>query len=133
MLSQYIPFHHHDHISKYQCSFYYLVYAYTKFCWRENNSFILSAQPSYLYSLLLILYNASQFDMISQSLLFGFQVFFCSSWLLLMFLCNLKTPTVLSCHFGRFFALRGDILRQNVSQLVFLQSVTNESFSIKIQ
>ena len=28
MLSQYIPFHHNDPIFKYQCSFYYLVYAY---------------------------------------------------------------------------------------------------------
>jgi hypothetical protein len=48
MLSQYIPFHHNDHISKYQCSFYYLVYAYSIFQKGNNNSFILSA-PSYLY------------------------------------------------------------------------------------
>ena len=48
MLSQYIPFHHNDHISKYQCSFYYLVYVYVEGLAGGNNNFILPS-PSDLH------------------------------------------------------------------------------------
>ena len=61
MLSQYIPFHHNDHISKYQCSFYYLVYAYSIFhkgtttvSYYQHH--LISVQPSCWYCTMLLIF-----------------------------------------------------------------------------
>ena len=107
MLSQNIPFHHKMIIYLNTKMFFLFVYAYTEICRRENkDSFILSATSYLLWPPLLIVYNASHFDMSSVG---HFPSRFTNSRYYLSFLASFddslqleNSHCVFRCHFYLF-------------------------------